>query len=204
MMYKNYCKRVFDFIGAFIALGFSFPFLFLVGILLFFANKGAGVLFVQARPGLNGRIFYILKFRTMTNSRDNNGRLLPDEERLTKVGRIIRSLSVDELPQLINVLKGDMSFIGPRPLMTSYLDRYSTFQAHRHDVRPGISGWAQVNGRNAISWERKFEHDVWYVNHLTFQTDLKILLMTFGNVLRRKGIHSATAATMEEFMGNQR
>jgi lipopolysaccharide/colanic/teichoic acid biosynthesis glycosyltransferase len=202
-MYRNYFKRLFDFIGAGIALLILFPFLLLVGILLTIANKGAGALFIQPRPGLNGEIFYIVKFRTMTNAKDNNGQLLPDEKRLTKTGRIIRSLSIDELPQLVNVFKGDMSFIGPRPLMVSYLERYNAFQARRHEVRPGMSGWAQVNGRNTISWERKFEYDVWYVDHLIFLTDLKILFMTLKNVFCRKDIHSETTATMEEFMGSK-
>lgn len=202
-MYENYFKRLFDFTSAGIALLILFPFLLLVGILLTFANKGAGAFFIQPRPGINRKIFHIFKFRTMTNLKDDNGQLLPDEKRLTRIGRIIRSLSIDELPQLINVLKGDMSFIGPRPLIVSYLDRYSDFQARRHEVRPGISGWAQVNGRNAISWERKFEYDIWYIDHLTLLMDLKIVLMTFKKVFCRNDIHSMTAVTMEEFMGNK-
>ena len=200
-MYKKYLKRIFDFTCALFALLILLPFMLFVGLLLTFFNKGAGCFFVQARPGLNGKIFHIIKFKTMSDEVDDNGKLLPDEKRLTLFGRIIRSLSIDELPQFINILKGDMSFIGPRPLMECYLERYDNFQARRHEVRPGISGWAQVNGRNAIAWEKKFDYDVWYVDHLTFLTDLKILFLTLKALLNRKGINSETSATMEEFMG---
>lgn len=200
-MYEKYLKRIFDFTCALFALLLLSPFLLFVGILLVLFNKGTGCFFVQARPGLNGKIFQIIKFKTMSDAVDDNGNLLPDEKRLTTIGRIIRSLSIDELPQFINILKGDMSFIGPRPLMKCYLGRYNTFQARRHEVRPGITGWAQVNGRNAISWEKKFDYDVWYVDHLTFLTDLKILFLTLKTLINRKGINSETSATMEEFMG---
>lgn len=201
-MYKKYLKRFFDFIGSLIAIIMLFPLFLLIMLLLTFANKGAGVFFIQPRPGMDGRIFYIVKFKTMTNARSNNGQLLPDTERLTKIGRIIRTLSIDEMPQLINVLKGDMSFIGPRPLMVSYLERYNAFQMRRHEVRPGMSGWAQINGRNTITWEKKFEYDVWYIDHLTFLTDLKIFFLTLKSVVYREGIHSETSVTMEEFKGN--
>lgn len=187
--------------GALIALFILLPLFLFVMLLLAFTNKGAGIFFIQPRPGMSGKIFHIVKFKTMTNARNSNGELLPDTERLTNLGRIVRSLSIDELPQLINVLKGDMSFIGPRPLMVSYLERYNTFQMRRHEVRPGMSGWAQVNGRNAIIWEKKFEYDVWYVDHLTLFTDLKIFFLTLKNVMYRENIHSATSATMEEFKG---
>lgn len=201
-MYKKYFKRPLDFISALIAIFVLLPFFLFVVLLLAFANKGAGIFFIQPRPGMNGKIFYIVKFKTMTNATNSNGQLLPDTERLTNTGRIVRSLSIDELPQLINVLKGDMSFIGPRPLMVSYIERYNAFQMRRHEVRPGMSGWAQVNGRNAIIWEKKFEYDVWYVDHLTFFTDLKIFFLTLKSVIYRKDIHSTTSATMEEFKGN--
>lgn len=200
-MYKKYLKRPLDFMGALIALFILLPLFLFVMLLLAFTNKGAGIFFIQPRPGMSGKIFHIVKFKTMTNARNSNGELLPDTERLTNFGRIVRSLSIDELPQLINVLKGDMSFIGPRPLMVSYLERYNTFQMRRHEVRPGMSGWAQVNGRNAIIWEKKFEYDVWYVDHLTLFTDLKIFFLTLKSVMYRENIHSATSATMEEFKG---
>lgn len=200
-MYKKYLKRPLDFMGALIALFILLPLFLFVMLLLAFTNKGAGIFFIQPRPGMSGKIFHIVKFKTMTNARNSNGELLPDTERLTNFGRIVRSLSIDELPQLINVLKGDMSFIGPRPLMVSYLERYNTFQMRRHEVRPGMSGWAQVNGRNAIIWEKKFEYDVWYVDHLTLFTDLKIFFLTLKSVMYRENIHSETSATMEEFKG---
>ena len=169
---------------------------------LFFANEKNGIFFVQERPGLKGRIFKMIKFKTMTDERDKEGNLLPDEKRLTRMGRFVRSISLDELPQLFNVLKGDMSLIGPRPLLPQYLPLYSEKQAKRHDVRPGITGWAQVNGRNAISWQRKFEYDVWYVDHLSFVLDMKILFLTIKKVFIREGINSSTSATMELFTGN--
>ncbi|MBQ1882493.1 MAG: sugar transferase, partial [Bacteroidales bacterium] len=171
-------------------------------LLLHFANKGAGVFFLQPRPGKDAKIFKVIKFKTMTDERDGNGNLLPDADRLTKIGRFVRSTSVDELPQLINVLKGDMSLIGPRPLLVQYLPLYSKEQARRHEVRPGITGWAQCHGRNAISWQEKFKLDVWYVDHLSFWVDIKIILVTLKNVLLRKDINSVTSATMEPFKGN--
>lgn len=178
------------------------PILLVVTIWLHFANKGAGAFFSQERPGKNARIFKVIKFKTMTDERDENGELLPDEVRLTKVGKFVRSTSIDELPQLINVLKGDMALIGPRPLLPEYLPLYSKEQARRHEVRPGISGWAQCHGRNAISWTEKFKLDVWYVDHCTLWTDIKIIVITIKNVLLRKDINSETAATMEAFNGN--
>ena len=177
-------------------------FLILVAIFLHFANKGAGAFFFQERPGKNAKIFKVIKFKTMTDERDANGNLLPDEVRLTKVGKFVRSTSVDELPQLINVFKGDMSLIGPRPLLPQYLPLYSKEQYRRHEVRPGISGWAQCHGRNAISWTERFKLDVWYVDHCTLWTDIQVILITIKNVLLRKDINSATAATMEFFNGN--
>ena len=178
------------------------PILFLITLWLHFANKGAGAFFTQERPGRNGKIFKVIKFKTMTDERDVNGDLLPDEQRLTKVGKLIRSTSVDELPQLINVLKGDMALIGPRPLLPQYLPLYNKEQARRHEVRPGITGWAQVNGRNAISWTKKFELDVWYVDHCSFILDLKIIFLTIKKVFVREGISSETSVTMEYFTGN--
>ena len=169
---------------------------------LHFANKSDGVFFIQERPGKGGKLFKVIKFKTMTNERDADGNLLPDEQRLTKVGRFVRSTSLDELPQLINVLKGDMALIGPRPLLPQYLSLYSKEQARRHEVRPGITGWAQCHGRNAISWSKKFELDVWYVDHCSFLLDLKIILLTIKKVLVREGISSETSATMEPFTGN--
>lgn len=178
------------------------PILFLITLWLHFANKGAGAFFTQERPGRNGKIFKVIKFKTMTDERDVNGDLLPDEQRLTKVGKLIRSTSVDELPQLINVLKGDMALIGPRPLLPQYLPLYNKEQARRHEVRPGITGWAQVNGRNAISWAKKFELDVWYVDHCSFILDLRIIVLTIKKVFVREVISSETSATMEPFTGN--
>ena len=191
-----------DFIIALYILFFLWPILLLITIWLHFANKGAGVFFTQERPGKNGKIFKVIKFKTMTDERDANGDLLPDEQRLTKVGKFIRSTSVDELPQLINVLKGDMALIGPRPLLPQYLPLYNKEQARRHEVRPGITGWAQVNGRNAISWTKKFELDVWYVDHCSFILDLKIIFLTIKKVFVREGISSETSVTMEYFTGN--
>ena len=201
-MYKHGLKRVIDFILVFIVLVVIWPILLLITIGLYFANKGAGVFFTQERPGKNGKIFKVIKFKTMTDERDANGDLLPDEQRLTKVGKFIRSTSVDELPQLINVLKGDMALIGPRPLLPQYLPLYNKEQARRHEVRPGITGWAQVNGRNAISWTKKFELDVWYVDHCSFILDLKIIFLTIKKVFVREGISSETSVTMEYFTGN--
>lgn len=201
-MYKHFFKRVLDILISGIALLLIGWFLILVAIFLHFANKGAGAFFFQERPGKNAKLFKVIKFKTMTDERDADGKLLPDEKRLTKVGKFVRSTSVDELPQLINVFKGDMSLIGPRPLLVQYLPLYSPEQARRHEVRPGISGWAQCHGRNAISWTEKFKLDVWYVDHCTFWTDIQVIFITIKNVLMRKDINSATAATMEAFNGN--
>ena len=201
-MYKHCFKRVLDFLISLIALLLIGWFLIIVAIWLHFANKGAGAFFYQERPGKGEKIFKVIKFKTMTDERDSKGALLPDAQRLTKVGRFIRSTSIDELPQLINVLKGDMALIGPRPLLVQYLPLYSPEQRRRHEVRPGISGWAQCHGRNAISWKDKFDLDVWYVDHCTLWTDIKVIMITIKNVLLRKDINSATTATMEPFTGN--
>ena len=201
-MYRHFFKRFFDFWISLILLLLISPLLLVVILWLYFANKGAGVFFLQERPGKGGKIFEVIKFKTMTDGRDEDGDLLPDAERLTRVGRFIRSTSLDELPQLVNVLKGDMALIGPRPLLPEYLALYSPEQARRHEVRPGITGWAQVNGRNTISWQQKFELDVWYVDHLSFSLDLRILFLTVGKVFRREGISSDTSVTMEAFTGN--
>lgn len=201
-MYKHFCKRFFDFWIALIALIILSPILLVVTIWLHFANKGAGAFFFQERPGKNAKIFKVIKFKTMTDERDEFGELLPDAVRLTKVGKFVRSTSIDELPQLINVLKGDMSLIGPRPLLVKYLPLYSPEQARRHEVRPGITGWAQCNGRNAISWAKKFELDVWYVDNVSLIIDLKVICITIKKVLQRADISSETSATMEPFNGN--
>lgn len=200
-MYNIFFKRVLDILISGIALLLIGWFLILVAVFLHFANKGAGVFFFQERPGKNAKIFKVIKFKTMTDERDAEGNLLPDDKRLTKVGKFVRGTSVDELPQLINVFKGDMSLIGPRPLLVQYLPLYSPEQARRHEVRPGISGWAQCHGRNAISWKEKFELDMWYVDHCTLWTDIRVIFITIKNVLMRKDINSATAATMEAFNG---
>ena len=201
-MYKNFFKRIIDFTIVFIALLIIWPILLLITIWLHFANKGAGTFFTQERPGKDGKIFKVIKFKTMTDERDENGKLLPDAQRLTKVGKFVRSTSIDELPQLINVLKGDMALIGPRPLLVKYLPLYSEEQARRHEVRPGMTGWAQCNGRNAISWTKKFELDVWYVDHCTLWTDIKIIWITIMKVLKRADISQEGQATMEAFNGN--
>lgn len=201
-MYKHFFKRIFDFLISLIALLLIGWVLVIITIWLHFANKGAGAFFTQDRPGKDAKIFKVIKFKTMTDERDANGNLLPDEQRLTRVGKFVRSTSIDELPQLINVLKGDMALIGPRPLLPQYLPLYSPEQARRHEVRPGISGWAQCHGRNAISWTEKFKLDVWYVDHVSLLTDLKVIGITVKNVLMRKDINSATAATMEAFNGS--
>ena len=200
-LYRTFIKRVFDFVLSFAALLLLFPFLLLVTVGLHFANKGAGAFFTQQRPGYKGKIFRIYKFKTMNDKRDADGCLLPDAERLTKVGRFVRSLSIDELPQLLNVLKGEMSFIGPRPLLPQYLPLYSKEQARRHDVRPGITGWAQCNGRNAISWTQKFELDVWYVDNCSFWLDAKIVFLSVYKIFVREGISQEGEATMEFFNG---
>ena len=202
-MYRHFFKRIIDFCVALVALVCISPVLIVVAIWLHFANKGAGAFFLQERPGWHGKIFKIIKFKTMTDERDAEGNLLPDADRLTKVGRFVRSTSIDELPQLINVLKGDMALIGPRPLLPEYLPLYSEEQARRHEVRPGISGWAQCHGRNAISWTEKFRLDVWYVDHCTFLTDVKIIFLTIKKVVCRADINTSTgkSATMEPFNG---
>ena len=201
-MYRHFFKRLFDFLIALVALLVIWPVLLIVAIWLHFANKGAGAFFTQERPGRNGKIFKLFKFKSMTDERDENGELLPDEYRLTPVGRFVRATSIDELPQHINVLKGDMSPIGPRPLLVQYLPLYTPEQMRRHDVRPGITGWAQVNGRNAISWGDKFRLDVWYVDNLSLWLDVKIIFITIKKVLFRENINSASAATMEAFNGH--
>lgn len=201
-MYRHFFKRFLDFWISLIVLICISPILLVVTVWLHFANKGAGVFFFQERPGKNGKIFKVIKFKTMTDERDADGNLLPDEYRLTRVGRFVRSTSIDELPQLFNVLRGDMALIGPRPLLVQYLPLYSKEQARRHEVRPGISGWAQCHGRNAISWTEKFKLDVWYVDHVSLLTDLKIIFITINKVLKRADINETGQATMEAFNGN--
>ena len=206
IMYKAFFKRFLDIVLSFIALVCLSPFILIVTVLLHFANEGAGAFFFQERPGKDGKIFKMIKFKTMNDKRDGNGNLLLDTQRITKVGRFVRSTSLDELPQLFNVLKGDMSLIGPRPLLVKYLPLYSKEQMRRHEVRPGITGWAQCHGRNALSWKRKFEYDVWYVDHLSFLTDLKVILISIKTVFAREGINGenqeVTRPTMEEFNGH--
>lgn len=187
-MYKHFFKRVFDFLISLIALIVISPFLLIVIIVLHFANKGAGVFFYQERPGKDEKIFKCIKFKSMTDEKDENGNLLPEQQRLTKAGAFIRKFSIDELPQLINVLKGDMAFIGPRPLLVKYLTLYSKEQHRRHEVRPGMSGWAQVHGRNNITWTEKFKLDVWYVDHCSLWVDIKVIFLTIKNVLSSKDI----------------
>ncbi len=201
-MYKYFFKRLIDFIIVFCVLVVIWPILLIITLWPHFANKGDGAFFAQERPGKGGKVFKVIKFKTMTDERDADGNLLPDADRLTNVGRFVRSTSIDELPQLINVLKGDMALIGPRPLLVQYLPLYSKEQARRHDVRPGITGWAQVNGRNAISWTKKFELDVWYVDHCSFWLDVKIIFLTIKKVFVREGISQEGQATMEFFTGN--
>ena len=201
-MYKHCLKRVFDFCIAFVAIVCLSPLLLVVTIWLHFANHGAGAFFTQERPGKNAHVFRVVKFKTMTDECDAEGKLLPDAERLTKVGRFVRATSIDELPQLFNVLKGDMALIGPRPLLVKYLPLYTPEQMRRHEVRPGITGWAQVNGRNAITHTKKFEYDVWYVDHLSFALDVKIIGMTIHNVLRHKDISAQGEATAPTFNGH--
>lgn len=203
-MYKYFFKRFFDFWISLIALICISPILLIVTIWLHFANKGAGAFFFQERPGKDAKIFKVIKFKTMTDERDANGNLLPDAQRLTKVGKFVRSTSIDELPQLINVLKGDMALIGPRPLLVKYLPLYSKEQMRRHEVRPGISGWAQCHGRNNISWTEKFKLDVWYVDHCTLWTDIKVIWITIMKVIKRADINneSGESATIEPFNGH--
>ena len=200
-MYRSFIKRLMDVLIVFLGLLILLPVLLGSAFWLHVANKGTGAFFFQERPGKNGKLFKVIKLKTMTDERDEHGNLLPDEKRLTKVGKFVRSTSMDELPQLINVLKGDMSLIGPRPLLPQYLPLYSKEQARRHEVRPGVTGWAQVNGRNAISWSKKFELDIWYVDHCSFLLDLKIILLTIKKVFVREGINSDDSATMEPFTG---
>lgn len=201
-MYAHFLKRLLDFCISLVAIIVLSPILVVVTVWLHFANKGAGAFFTQERPGKDAKIFRVIKFKTMTDERDADGKLLPDVQRLTRVGKVVRSLSLDELPQLFNVLKGDMALIGPRPLLVKYLPLYTKEQMRRHEVRPGITGWAQVNGRNAITHTKKFEYDVWYVDHLSFALDVKILWMTVVNVLRRKDISTAGEATAPTFNGH--
>ncbi len=200
-MYKHFIKPFFDCLSAAIGLVLLSPLFILVTVFLAFANDGKPFFF-QLRPGKNGKIFKIVKFKTMNDKKDANGKLLPDAERLTKIGAFVRRTSLDEIPQLINVVKGDMSIIGPRPLLTHYLHLYNDFQNRRHEVKPGITGWAQVNGRNAISWDQKFTYDVWYVDNISFTLDVKILLKTIIKVIKSDGINAADAATIEPFDGN--
>lgn len=200
-MYRHFIKRLFDLFASLLAFLLLFPLILIIFILLLLANQGAP-LFVQPRPGKNSKVFKLLKFKTMNDKRDAEGKLLPDKDRITGIGRLIRSTSMDELPQLINVLKGDMSLVGPRPLLVKYLPLYTPEQARRHEVRPGITGWTQVSGRNSLSWEEKFKLDVWYVDHLSFALDIKILWLTLIKVLKREGINQAGQATMEAFKGN--
>lgn len=201
-MYKNGLKRLIDFVIVSCVLAIIWPILLIIAIFLCYTNKGAGVFFTQDRPGKNTKIFKAIKFKTMTDERDAEGNLLPDNVRLTKVGHIVRSLSIDELPQLLNVLKGDMALVGPRPLLPKYLPLYSPEQSCRHTVRPGITGWAQVNGRNSISWTKKFELDIWYVNYISFWLDMKILFLTVKKVFIREGINMEGNATTEPFNGH--
>ena len=200
-MYKNFFKRILDFCIALSALSVLLVPLAIITLFLHFANKGAGAFFFQERPGLNGKIFKICKFKTMTVERDAEGNLLPDEQRITKIGKFVRSTSIDELPQFWNVLVGDMALIGPRPLLVQYLPLYSKEQARRHEVRPGITGWAQCHGRNSISWTERFKLDVWYVDNISFLTDLKVVLITIKKVLKRDGIAQEGKVTMEVFDG---
>ena len=201
-MYKRYLKRWLDFVIVSCVLLVIWPVLAVIAVWLHFANKGAGAFFMQERPGKDGTLFKVIKFKSMTDERDEDGQLLPDAERLTAVGRFIRSTSLDELPQLLNVLKGDMALVGPRPLLPEYLPLYSREQARRHEVRPGITGWAQTHGRNAISWAEKFQLDVWYVDHVSFAVDLKVVFLTVKKVFEREGISQEGQATMEMFNGN--
>ncbi len=201
-IYNLFFKRFIDLLLSIIGFIIISPLFIIIWLLLFIANKGTGSFFIQDRPGKEEKVFKVIKFKTMTDERDIEGNLLPDLERITKVGRFIRSTSLDEIPQLLNVIKGDMSLIGPRPLLVEYLPLYNDFQRRRHEVRPGLTGWAQVNGRNTISWQKKFEYDVWYVDHVSLALDLKILGKTVRKVFKREGINSATSTTMEMFKGN--
>jgi undecaprenyl phosphate N,N'-diacetylbacillosamine 1-phosphate transferase len=199
-MYRTFLKRIVDFFFAFFGLILLSPLFLFCTLGLFFANQGKPFFF-QLRPGKNGRIFKIIKFKTMNDKKDKEGNLLSDGERLTKIGKFVRKTSLDEIPQLLNVVKGDMSLIGPRPLLPQYLHLYNEFQNRRHEVKPGITGWAQVNGRNAISWDKKFEYDVWYVDNISFILDVKIFLMTIKKIIMTEGINAADGATIEPFNG---
>lgn len=201
MFYRDYLKPLFDLLVALIGISFLSPVFIIVTTVLWIANNGKPFFF-QSRPGKNERLFNVIKFKTMNDKRDKDGHLLPDAKRLTTAGKFIRKTSLDEIPQLLNVIKGDMSLIGPRPLLVEYLPLYNDIQKRRHEVKPGITGWAQVNGRNAISWEQKFNYDVWYVDHLSFLLDVKIFFRTISKVFKSEGINSASSATMEKFKGN--
>lgn len=201
-MYKKFIKRLIDLIVAFFIVVILSPVLLIVSIILIISYKNFNIFFIQVRPGKEGKLFKLVKFKTMNDQCDKRGNLLPDDKRLTKLGWIVRKSSLDELPQLFNVLKGDMSLIGPRPLLVEYLPLYNSFQKRRHDVRPGITGWAQVNGRNAISWDKKFSYDVWYVENVSFFLDLKIMLLTLKKVFKKEGISQAGYVGMEKFKGN--
>lgn len=201
-MYKNFIKSFLDYLFSYTVFIVILPFFLVLVLLLFIFNKG-GVFFTQQRPGKHGKVFKLIKFKTMTDEKDENGKLLPDDKRITPVGKFIRSTSLDEIPQLINVMKGDMSVIGPRPLLVSYLKLYTERQSRRHEVKPGITGWAQVNGRNSISWEDKFELDVWYVDHVSFLLDLKIFWLTIKKVIVREGINMQGSVTTTPFQGNK-
>jgi undecaprenyl phosphate N,N'-diacetylbacillosamine 1-phosphate transferase len=201
MLYQKYFKRLFDFTFSLVLLLVTSPIIITTSAILWFINKGK-IFFIQPRPGKNGRIFRIIKFKTMNEKRDENGILMPDNDRITRFGRFIRTSSIDELPQLLNVLKGDLSIIGPRPLLLQYLPLYNDFQKRRHEVKPGITGWAQVNGRNAISWSDKFSYDVWYVDNISIVLDIKIFYMTVIKVIKSEGINSSDTSTMEAFNGN--
>jgi hypothetical protein len=201
-MYQYFFKRCFDIVLSLLALIFISPILIVFSILLYFANNGAGVFFFQPRPGYKGKIFKVIKFKTMNDNKGPDGKLLPDAQRITRIGKFVRNSSIDELPQFFNVLKGDMSLIGPRPLLVKYLPLYSEEQARRHNVRPGISGWAQCHGRNSLSWTEKFKYDVWYVDNISFKTDCQIVWLTIKSVLLREGISHEGSATMEDFNGS--
>jgi lipopolysaccharide/colanic/teichoic acid biosynthesis glycosyltransferase len=200
-MYRNFFKRIFDINIALLSFTILLPIFIFVTLILLILYRG-NPFFIQNRPGKDEKLFKIIKFKTMNDKYDSNGYLLPDEQRLTKIGKIIRKLSLDEIPQLINVIKGDMSLVGPRPLLTEYLSLYNDYQKRRHEVKPGITGWAQVNGRNAISWKQKFEYDIWYVDNVSLRIDLKILFLTLKKVFRSEGISSNNSVTMEKFKGN--
>lgn len=201
MLYRKVFKRFFDVLFSFLGLVLLSPIFLITSLLLWISNKGAGIFFIQERPGKNEQLFKIIKFKTMTDKRDENGNLLPDVARLTKTGKFIRAASIDELPQLINIIKGDMSFVGPRPLLVEYLEFYSIEQRRRHKVRPGLTGWSQVNGRNTITWQKKFELDLWYVENISLTTDLKIIFKTIAKVFRMKDVNSGAGLTMAKFNG---